>query len=774
VGPLLLLAVLAAAVTVPVGSATAQTPDEVCAADTLYLISPESVDLRLESSGKPGLTVRWPTLDPSLATCFSLARAEGLNFEVDVSGGFGDDVDRLFRFTTADSGIIGARNVGNLTVTWQNQGPATNGNIGGIFNLSNNGGVVSYGATGDTWDQFNTGLPMTWQRTNTVALDRGSGSFMVAAFTGGLPLESASRGVYTYNGTNWERLAADLFGSSVGITAVAISAGDDNSFAVGTASNGLYVTNDGGVTFTQWTTELDPAGQNLPTVFRVSALNWESDRLLVYMPNWGLFTSTDDGVTFSRSPIEVRSNLDVPTSPMALPTIREFAVDPSNPDRIVAALEFHGAFETTDGCVSWHDLYGDLVVPDPDPDIDGAWVNSAQSILIEATDPQIIVMGVSQKGLFRTTDGGVTWIRVGTEAGVQPENVANLTRFAIVPRTGRPGEILAMENGWALLHSVDAGATWSQFATQPPLNKGVVIVPHRDSSGDFTLGTNGGGIYESGTTLRLTETYTTITSPELRQLDLGLEVTFDAGQMLRNDSFDLVAQTFQGWAVWRGPGADPDNMKLIGLYDRVNPEDCFEGYCGDNSLEIIPQCFAAKRAACFNLSDPDTIRFFDEEVYNGFSYVYAISSFDYGNTALTTAENNTNEILFSPRWDRDTLSPFTGGGNRTRVDVNAPAAADLRDEEIYAFPNPVRLGAGLPRGEGELVVFTNLPAGARVRVFTTAGDDVIDLGPETQTGGQIYWNTANDSGAAISAGIYLYKVEMPQRDDYWGRLVVIR
>ncbi len=38
----------------------------------------------------------------------------------------------------------------------------------------------------------------------------------------------------------------------------------------------------------------------------------------------------------------------------------------------------------------------------------------------------------------------------------------------------------------------------------------------------------------------------------------------------------------------------------------------------------------------------------------------------------------------------------------------------------------------------------------------------------------MHWNTLNDSGESIVSGVYLYKVEIPEKDDYWGRLVVIR
>jgi hypothetical protein len=257
-------------------------------------------------------------------------------------------------------------------------------------------------------------------------------------------------------------------------------------------------------------------------------------------------------------------------------------------------------------------------------------------------------------------------------------------------------------------------------------------------------------------------------------MDLGLTMTVGAGALEVGSAFRVVGQTFQGWAVWRSAVDDPDNMTMVGLYDRVNQEDCIVGYCGDDSYEVKPRCFAAKRAACFDLDTPDTVRFFDDEIYNGFGYNYAVTSFDYGNTALNTPENNSASLLFSPRWRGDEGSPFAGPGNREFFRINEPAAGPTAGDEIYAYPNPVRLGAGFPGAEGVRVGITNLPVGSRVRVFTTAGDEVNELGPETQVGGQIYWNTDNYAGEQVAAGVYLYKVDMPQRSAYWGRIAVIR
>ncbi len=788
------IVIVAALLLLQPGDAGAQTPDEACAADSLYLISPEVLDLRLETTGRTGLTISWPNMDLSEATCFTLKGTEGLGFDVEVTGGFGDRVDRVFNFNSPDGGPIGALQPENIILTWQNTGPSTYGNIGGKINLANNGGIWRYN-TGTGWSQVNSQLPMYWLQVNTTGLDMGSGEFMVAGFSRGVTAEANPVGLFTYNGTEWAQIATKLdpdeensvvFDEVRLITDVSISPGNNDMFAVGTARDGLFITTDGGTTFANWTTELDPAYPDtnypdVPSNLNVSVVEWSGDRIFVFVKNFGLFVSQDNGASFARSVIWVPSTLDPgPTDPeLILPEINALTFHPNDPNRIAASLQFHGVYESTDGGGTWQERYGDLVVPDPEPDVDGAWVHSALDCVYgDDVSGQTIVMGVKQKGFYRTSDGGVTWIQVGD--AVQPENKGDILALTMTDQPGTPGSIFVLENEYALLHSSDSGVTWDKFVSQPVISKGFYLLASSDGSGDLTMGSWGGGNYVPGTPIPLASSYTTITSPELRDLDLGLSITFPNGQYMPGDNFELVCQTFQGWAVWRGPSHRPEDMTILGLFDRVNPEDCFEGYCGDLNIEIVPNCFAAKRAACFNIENPDTIRFFDEEVYNGFTYNYAVTSFDYGNTALATPENNSNEMIFSPRFEGDLIdsggiSPFPGMGNQTPIQINQPVGIGEEGlDEIFVVPNPLRQGAGFPRDEGGTVTFKNIPEGAKILIFTTAGDRIIDLEPETIIAGNMHWDTRNSSGESIFSGIYIYKVEIPGKDDYWGRLVVIR
>jgi hypothetical protein len=38
----------------------------------------------------------------------------------------------------------------------------------------------------------------------------------------------------------------------------------------------------------------------------------------------------------------------------------------------------------------------------------------------------------------------------------------------------------------------------------------------------------------------------------------------------------------------------------------------------------------------------------------------------------------------------------------------------------------------------------------------------------------MYWLTRNEDNELLASGIYIWKIEMPERGDFWGKLVIIR
>ncbi|RKZ19793.1 hypothetical protein DRQ50_01395 [bacterium] len=760
----------------------------LCVRDSLYLVSPDNMEFQLSEgqygSLRFGLLVGWdnPGLDD--ASCFALRGVDSLDVAVEAEGGFGDKVDRVLRFTISGSGTVGADQPGQLLLGWRNEGPSTYGNMAGFINLANNGGAAVWDAAGLQWNRANTALPMSWRQANFMDLAMTRDGTMWASLTAGQTADTAPQGLFRNSGAGWSAVADSLFGTTRLVTVVAAEPDSVDRIVVGTLRDGFFISTDGGSSFTQWSSQLGAGMENPPETFRVTAVDWTGSRVLVAVRAVGLFISNNNGVDFVDTGLRVPDDLDKTSPTMVLPEANQLLTDPADSDHILVSLRFHGCYESIDGGVNWHDLYGDLLVPDPLDN--GAWVRSALSVGIDPSDGQTLVMAAEQWGLYRTTNGGLNWNLVAEE--VQPESVGQLRRIEILADPSTPGRMYAMEDGWSLISSDDAGATWTHFDPQPTLNTSLAMAmrPGGDG-GSFVVGTWNGGLYETGSAIAISETYSTETSPELRDLDLGLFLRFNSGTMddhaddpaLPADAFELVGQTYQGWAVWRSTDDAPDDMILVGKFDRVNPEACIAGFCGDLNFQPLPQCYHSTRAACFGQDEDGKIWFFDSEVYNAFRYNYAVTAFDYANTAEITPQNLPRDMIISPRWNGDTRSifsgaPYNGAGNRTKHAVDRTTEPVAGGEGVYVFPNPLRNDAGIPGEEGRTVVFTNLPDGARVRIFTTAGDDVINLGSDNMSGGQIRWKSENRNGESVAAGVYLYKVEVEGRDDLWGRLVIIR
>jgi len=218
---------------------------------------------------------------------------------------------------------------------------------------------------------------------------------------------------------------------------------------------------------------------------------------------------------------------------------------------------------------------------------------------------------------------------------------------------------------------------------------------------------------------------------------------------------------------------------MIGRYDKNNPETCIEGYCGDENFVLLPNCFNERRAACFDFSVPGQVSFYDDDVFNGFSYYYAVTPFDFGDISqVLDPVSIDTPMVFPNRFSGDDYGLGDGLGNRFDIQVNIDAAASMDGEEIYAYPNPLRLGSGIVGGEGEEVIWTNLPPESRIQIFTLAGDEIAELPADAQEqqqlGGNMYWVARNNDGHLLASGIYIWRVIMPERGDFWGKLVIVR
>jgi len=755
------------------------TPPEICRVDSLRLLSPDRDGVRVRLAGthqRKGVVIQWAKLPAGLATCSATIIPSTVTFPIVLSGTYLDNVDREFVFTVNSGGVVGAANRNRVVLRWANQFVRRTGQIDGEINLSNSGGLWHF-VPGQGMTQVNGGFPMTLPFTGISAVAQAPSAPQI------LLAHLGTRGLWRREGEgDWARLNPEALpdnwpeGGVVTISAIAIAPGDPNRFVVGTTGatgRGLFVTADGGQTFRQFASNLDPVA--LPN-YQVTALTWAPDGpIYVAVRNLGVFVSLDNGETFIKlANLTVPGTFGTPDSPLVPPVVNAIVCDPDVPSTIYFALKDYRLYRSTNGGASWGPLNGDWGLPEEQA-ITG--LNVARDL----QDPQVLLLGTQGRGLWRTGNGGVTWVEVAASLLPGPNKPLVKGLLFDVPF---PGRAYALVDGRGVMVSDDHGAAWSMLASQPGNSLLTGITADATEAGAIWLGTYDGGIYVPGTSLPLSSTFLGTTDAIYQDLDLGLSLAFTPGTdpadtAVTGTNFALKCQDFQGYGLWRSEGRDPvlaRNMQLIGLYDKASPQTCIEGYCGDPNYNITPDCFEERRAACFSFSRGDTIEFFDDNIYNGFEYNYAVTAFDYGSTANIDPPSLTNELLYSPRYTGDETSIFGGEGNLTSFRVDLAAAPVLDGAEIFVCPNPLRRGAGFKGSEGDQVVFTNLPPDSRIQVWTEDGDFVAELpqAGQPQAGGNIYWDTHNEGSESLASGIYVWKVVMAGRGDFYGKLVIIR
>jgi len=718
----------------------------------------------------PGLKLTWPEPPDSVSTIVSLVDTAGLGITMTVAGDYADRFDRTLDFIFQNSGSVGSDDQNRLLCIWANANSEWTGRLGGAINLSNTGGLWVQDAGG--WSQRNLGLPRFLPYANLLDMDRADDGTLVVFIAAGSPFQVNSEPIGLFRTTamgEWEEIGAEFFGSNYRVTKVAIDPADSRSIAVGTLSRGVFLTRDGGATFTPWTTdvELEPGNP----IFEITAMHWTSERLYVGWRNVGLLVSEDGSDEFRRLALEV------PLAPgdetRIWPQVNVVVEDASDPQRILAGLSNHGVWESRDGGEQW-----DSILIDYDDDTNPNWIVSVSSLHIDPNDGDRVAAGTVRQLIRRTADGGANWTQAITPfdaAGVKPR---------IWSMIGHGGRLLAQAADQGLMESLDLGATWTMVADQP-YNRLA-----RDLVSDGTtlyLPTTGGGMYQANTPVLLTDTLLlSATDADLRGIDLGLTIAFGPGTVTLQDTngdgvvdprrVRLICQDFQGWIVWRAPRGAPDEMMMIGRYDKNNPETCIEGYCGDDNYFQLPNCFSERRAACFAFPEPGYVSFYDDDVFNGFTYHYAVTPFDFGDISrVSDPQSIASPMTFPRRYPGDELGQGAGLGNRFEVQVNEDAAPALDGETIYAYPNPLRLGTGIVGGEGEEVIWTNLPPNSRIQIFTLAGDEIAELPRDgrPQEGANMYWVTRNDDNRLLASGIYIWRAIMPERGDFWGKLVII-
>jgi photosystem II stability/assembly factor-like uncharacterized protein len=162
---------------------------------------------------------------------------------------------------------------------------------------------------------------------------------------------------------------------------------------------------------------------------------------------------------------------------------RVWHLEPSHtdPDVVLAGVEDAALFRSSDGGQSWQELSGlrgHGSGPHWQP---GAGGMCLHTILVDPRDSDRIFVAISAAGAFRTVDGGKTWepINRGLKSEGIPDAEAEVGhcvhRLAMHP--DRP-QVLFMQKHWDVMRSDDGGDSWHEISGNLPSDFGFPIDVH--------------------------------------------------------------------------------------------------------------------------------------------------------------------------------------------------------------------------------------------------------------------------------------------------------
>jgi hypothetical protein len=272
-------------------------------------------------------------------------------------------------------------------------------------------------------------------------------------------------------------------------------------------------------------------------------------------------------------------------------------------------------------------------------------------------------------------------------------------------------------------------------------------------------------------------------------VDFGLQISFSAGRIDALGSFLVGLEDFEGFHIWRGVRRDGTDLQVIG---ELSKEEAFKGRKTGGSLpdslyfyDVVPTLrtsaawFAPPDVSLDCLGtrvdldlDPDQFFWFDCNGTNGFTYYYAVTTFDRG-YSLRSGTQGLTKFDSCPVAEG---TPYPCKSELVSVPMEVDAQSDLY--KVYVVPNPVRTGSSrlttdnyhnFPDG---VCRFVNVPEKCTIKIFTVAGD-LVWMNDHVDGTGDVPWDTKNLEEQEVASGVYVYRIENG-KDSVYGRIVVIR
>jgi photosystem II stability/assembly factor-like uncharacterized protein len=298
-----------------------------------------------------------------------------------------------------------------------------------------------------------------------------------------------------YGALRWRSIGPNRGGRSI---AAAGSAARPNEYFFGATGGGLWKTTDGGTT---WKAVSDSAFTS-SSVGAVAVCEKNPD--VVYaglgetelrgniMQGDGIYRSADAGRHWTKVGLE------------STQTIAKIRVDPDDCDRVLVAALGHpygpsterGVFRTTDGGRTWKNV---LFRNDHTGAIDLAVAPGEPRTLYASfwdvnRTPWSLSSGGPGSGIFRSTDGGDTWTEITRSPGLPAGTLGKIGLAVSGANPRRVWAIVEARDG-GVFRSDDAGATWTRLNQERKLRQRAfyytrIYADPKDTSTVYVLNTS--------------------------------------------------------------------------------------------------------------------------------------------------------------------------------------------------------------------------------------------------------------------------------------------
>jgi photosystem II stability/assembly factor-like uncharacterized protein len=287
----------------------------------------------------------------------------------------------------------------------------------------------------------------------------------------GVMAQSPSFDSTFFQGRAWRNIGPNRGGRSITATGIPSR---PNEYYFGAVGGGLWKTVDGGLS---WNPVTD--GQIKSSSVGAVAVS-ESQPDVVYlgmgetefrgniMQGDGLYRSVDGGKTWKHSGLD------------RVQAIARIRIDPMNPDLVYVAAfgkpyapsSERGVYRSTDGGKSWERvLFRNDSTAAVDLAIDPRNPNVLYASLWQAyRTPWKMSSGGAGSGLFKSVDGGDTWVELTRNPGL-PKGV--IGKIGVAPSGAAPNRVWAIveNDSGGVFRSDDGGATWKRTNAERKLRQ---------------------------------------------------------------------------------------------------------------------------------------------------------------------------------------------------------------------------------------------------------------------------------------------------------------